>query len=42
MTNLVTQNLVSIILYQFNHVKGRFAFTLDPPELAVMSTGVYV
>jgi len=35
-TNLVTQNLVSIIFYQFNRVKGRFAFALDPLELAAI------
>ncbi len=33
MTIAVTQNLVSIIFYQFERVKGRFAFALDPLEL---------
>ena len=36
-TIVVTQNLVSIIFYQFNRVKGRFAFALDPLKLAVIS-----
>ena len=34
---MVTQNLDSIIFYRFNRVKGRFAFALDPLELAVAS-----
>ncbi len=32
---MVTQNLVSIIFYQFERVKGRFASALDPLELVV-------
>jgi hypothetical protein len=39
---MVTQNLVSIIFYQFNRVKGRFASALDPLELADMLSGVCV
>jgi hypothetical protein len=39
---MVTQNLVSIIFYQFNRVKGRFASALDPPELAAILTDVRV
>ena len=33
-TIAATQNLVSIMFWQFNHVKGRFASALDPVELA--------
>jgi hypothetical protein len=40
--SLATQNLVSIIFYQLERVKGRFASALDPLEPAAMSTGVYV
>jgi len=36
-TIVVTQNPVSIIFFQFNGVKGRFASALDPLELAVTS-----
>jgi len=36
---MVTQNLVSIIFYQFNRVKGRFASALDPLEPAAMLSG---
>jgi len=39
---MVTQNLVSIIFYQFNRVKGRFASALDPLELVAMLLGVCV
>lgn len=41
-TSLVTQNLVSIIFYQFNRVKGRFASALDPLELAAIPSGFCV
>jgi hypothetical protein len=41
-TNLATQNLVSIIFYQFNRVKGRFAFALDPLKPAATPSGVCV
>jgi hypothetical protein len=39
---MVTQNLVSIIFYRFNRVKGRFASALDPLEPAAMLSGVCV
>ena len=41
-TNLATQNLVSIIFYQFNCVKGRFASAVNPLEQAGILSGVCV
>ncbi|MEY3234357.1 MAG: hypothetical protein RL230_1628 [Pseudomonadota bacterium] len=41
-TNLATQNLVSIIFYQFNCVKGRFASALNPLEQAGILSGFCV
>ncbi len=41
-TIMVKQNLVSIIFYQLERVKGRFASALDPLELAAIPSGCWV